>query len=90
MDVLTSIQFPLWLVLALIFFTVLVVLASVEAGFRMSRRENPINEIIRAAERQERAKPTDMGDYINDSVLTPESIRRDREGRRVFDTTKEG
>jgi hypothetical protein len=82
------INLPLWLVLAIVLVVVVVVLASVLIGYRMGRG------MVATGERssnvgQIRENPVDLGDYIKDAIMTPESIQRDREGRRTFSTTKE-
>ena len=84
------INLPLWFVLAIVLVAVVVVLASVLVGYRMGRGTVCADgRSLNVAQQTKKEKPIDLGDYIKDAIMTPESIQRDRKGRRTFSTTKE-
>ena len=81
-------EIPLWMVSVIVLVAVVVVLVSLVIGYRMGK--GVVATEGRSSIVASHGTPiADFGDYINDAIMTPESIQRDREGRRVFSTTKE-
>lgn len=85
---LLAISVPFWVLILLIFVVWGAALASVVLGIRIGNRQVG-GRAEKSSLDEKRPVQGANQDYIGDSVMTQESIRRDREGRRVISTTKE-